>query len=236
MADGIFTRTESLIGKDAVQLLSEKRVALFGVGGVGSFAGEALARGGIGNIDLFDSDTVDITNINRQLIALNSTVGRDKVAVMKSRMEDINKSIKVTANKIFITPQVAAEIDFKKYDYILDCIDNVTAKIALCELSKAAGVPIISAMGAGNKLDPTAFKVADIEKTSVCPLARVMRLELRKRNIKKVKCIYSTEISAKPDSKGQGKPTPASISFVPSVMGLIMAGEVIKDLSGGKLI
>ncbi len=233
MEDAIFARTAALIGDAAVDLLATKRVALFGVGGVGSFAGEALCRGGIGSIDLFDSDTVDITNINRQLIALSSTVGKDKVEIMKSRMEDINSSIKVNAHKVFVTPDYLAQLDFSKYDYIVDCIDNVTAKIALCQGAKAANVPIISAMGAGNKLDPTAFKVADIEKTSVCPLARVMRLELRKRNIKGVKCVYSTEIGVKQNSPEGQKPTPASISFVPSVMGLIIAGQVIKDLIGG---
>lgn len=229
-----FDRTKQLIGRSAVEKLADCRVAVFGIGGVGSFVCEALARGGIGNLDLFDSDTVDITNINRQLIALDSTVGKFKTDVMKERIADINPVAKVTSNKVFITPEVADRMDFTKYDYVVDAIDNVTAKIALCQRAFENKVPIISAMGAGNKLDPTKFQIADIEKTSGCPLAKVMRVELRKRGIKGVKAAFSPQPAIKPEKSeervGSGRPSPASISFVPSVMGLIIAGEVICDL------
>lgn len=225
MADDRFSRTKNLIGAEAVEGLSNASVAIFGIGGVGGFVTEALARSGIGHFLLVDSDTVDITNINRQIVALDSTVGKSKVQVMKSRILDINPDADVEIRECFYLPDNADEFDFSKYDYIVDAVDTVTAKINIISKAKECGVPVISAMGAGNKLDPTAFKVADISKTKVCPLAKVMRYELKKRGIKDVKVVYSEE---DPVLKLQ---IPASISFVPSVAGLIMAGEVIKDLS-----
>ena len=234
--DGRFSRTQNLIGEEAVKRLANCRVAIFGVGGVGSFVSEALARGGIGALDLYDSDKVDITNINRQIIALDSTVGRYKTDVMKERILDINKDALVTSNILFVTPEKGKEIDFSKIDYIVDAVDNVTAKIFLAEKANEFRIPIISAMGAGNRLDNQNFKVGPIEKSSGCPLARVMRLELKKRGIKGVKAVYSdkpperfeNDLSENPQ-KGR---TVSSISFVPSLMGLIIAGEVIKDLIG----
>ena len=225
MADDRFSRTKNLIGAEAVEGLSNLSVAIFGIGGVGGFVTEALARSGIGHFLLVDSDTVDITNINRQIVALDSTVGKSKVQVMKSRILDINPDADVEIRECFYLPENADEFDFSKYDYIVDAVDTVTAKINIISKAKECGVPVISAMGAGNKLDPTAFKVADISKTKVCPLAKVMRYELKKRGIKDVKVVYSEE---NPVLKLQ---IPASISFVPSVAGLIMAGEVIKDLT-----
>lgn len=229
-----FDRTEKLIGRVAVEKLENSRVAVFGVGGVGSFVCEALARGGVGNLDLFDSDTVDITNINRQLIALDSTVGKYKTDVMRDRIVDINPNARVLSNKVYITADSARSIDFSKYDYIVDAVDNVTAKIALCEGACKNSVPIISAMGAGNRLDSRHFEIADIEKTSGCPLAKVMRVELRKRNIKGVKAAFSKQPCLKQggtdNADGAVRPAPASISFVPSAMGLLIAGEVICDL------
>lgn len=229
--DQRFKRTAALIGQDAVGLLNGCKVALFGLGGVGSFVAEALARSGVGEIDIFDNDTVDITNLNRQLIALESTIGRLKTEVTAERLKQINPNIKVGEYPIFITPAETEKIDFEKYDYVIDAIDNVTAKISICQRAREKGIPVISAMGAGNKLDPTQFKVVPIEKTEGCPLARVMRLELRKRNIKGVKAAFSKE----PPIKGnESEKSPASIAFVPSVMGLIIAGEVIKDIIGKK--
>ncbi len=231
--DKRFDRTCSLIGIKSVERLQESKVAIFGIGGVGSFTAEALARAGVGCIHIFDNDKVDVTNINRQLIALESTVGKYKVDVMAERMLDINPNINVEKNALFITPEVTENLGFEGFDYVIDCIDNVTAKISLCQKAREMNIPVISAMGAGNKLDPTAFKVAPIEKTSVCPLARVMRRELKIRNITGVKAVYSEEPAIKPTDLTALKPTPASISFVPSVAGLIIAGEVIKDLIGG---
>ena len=225
MADDRFSRTKNLIGAEAVEGLRNASVAILGIGGVGGFVTEALARSGIGHFLLVDSDTVDITNINRQIVALDSTVGKSKVQVMKSRILDINPDADVEIRECFYLPENADEFDFSKYDYIVDAVDTVTAKINIISKAKECGVPVISAMGAGNKLDPTAFKVADISKTKVCPLAKVMRYELKKRGIKDVKVVYSEE---NPVLKLQ---IPASISFVPSVAGLIMAGEVIKDLT-----
>lgn len=225
--DERFLRTAALIGEDSVKILSESKVALFGLGGVGSFVAEALVRSGVGEIHIFDNDTVDITNINRQLIALDSTVGRLKTEVMAERLKQINPEVIVCEYPIFITPDEAEKIDFTKFNYVIDAIDNVTAKIALCKKARENNLPIISAMGAGNKLDPTKFEIAPIEKTSVCPLARVMRLELRKRNISGVKAAFSKEPAIK---NNMAEKSPASIAFVPSVMGLIIAGEVIKDI------
>lgn len=225
-------RTEMLLGKKSVDRLKSKRVIVFGVGGVGGYVCEALARTGVGEIILVDNDTVSLSNINRQIIALHSTVGRSKVEVMKERILDINPQIKVEAYNTFFTPETSGEFDFTSYDYVVDAIDTVKGKIELVVLCNNANTPIISSMGAGNKLDPCAFKVSDIYKTSVCPLARVMRTELKKRGIKKLKVVYSEEkpISQEISESTEKKRTPASVAFVPSVVGLIVASEVIKDL------
>ena len=235
-----FSRTELLIGKEGMERLSNSRVAVFGVGGVGGYTVEALARSGIGELDLIDNDQVALTNLNRQIIATTKTLGRDKVDVAKERVMEINPSAKVNIYKKFYLPETKEEFDFTKYDYVVDAIDTVSGKIALVEQAKEAGVPIISSMGAGNKLDPTAFRVADIYKTSVCPLAKVMRRELKKRGIRKLKVVYSEEMPIVPEKNAemeQAEPTqkrqvPGSVAFVPSVVGLIIAGEVIKDLVG----
>ena len=235
-----FSRTELLIGKEGMERLSNSRVAVFGVGGVGGYTVEALARSGIGELDLIDNDQVALTNLNRQIIATTKTLGRDKVDVAKERVLEINPDAKVNIYKKFYLPETKEEFDFTKYDYVVDAIDTVSGKIALVEQAKEAGVPIISSMGAGNKLDPTAFRVADIYKTSVCPLAKVMRRELKKRGIRKLKVVYSEEMPIVPEKNAemeQAEPTqkrqvPGSVAFVPSVVGLIIAGEVIKDLAG----
>lgn len=229
-----FSRTELLIGKDAVETLHHKRVAIFGVGGVGGFAAEALARSGVGILDLFDKDTVSISNLNRQIIATYDTIGKNKVDVMKERILSINRNAVVNTYPVFYLPENAEDYDFTQYDYIIDAVDTVTAKLTLVEQAYKAGTPIISAMGAGNKLDPTAFEVADINKTSVCPLAKVMRRELKKRGIPKLKVVYSKEQPLKPQYEKtpmERKVAPGSIAFIPSVSGLIIASEVIKDLS-----
>lgn len=229
-----FKRTDALIGSEALGKLNNAKVAVFGIGGVGGYVAEALARSGIGHFLLVDSDEVDITNINRQIIALDSTIGKSKVSVMKERIIDINPSADVEIRECFYLPENSNEFDFSKYDYIVDAVDTVTAKINIITKAKECNVDVISAMGAGNKLDPTAFKVADISKTKVCPLAKVMRYELKKRGIKDVKVVYSEEepITSGIEADGESKrrSTPASIAFAPSVMGLIMASEVIKDL------
>lgn len=235
MSDDRFLRTAQLVGNDALDKLKHSYVAVFGIGGVGSYALEALVRSGVGAFDIFDSDNIDITNINRQIIALESTVGRPKVEVALERMLDINPNIKANANKLFITPELIEQMDFSKYNYVIDAVDNVTAKIAICTKARNQNIPVISAMGAGNKLDPTCFEVAMIEKTSVCPLARVMRTELKKRGITGVKAVYSKE-PAKTVGEVDGNrrsPTPKSIAYVPSVAGLILAGEVISDIMKG---
>lgn len=223
--EGQFSRTEGLLGEEAVKHLHDCRVAVFGVGGVGGFTVEALARSGVGIIDIIDKDTICESNLNRQIIALHSTIGRDKVDVLKERILEINPQAVVNAHKCFFLPETRGQFDFSQYDYVVDAVDTVTAKIELVMACNEAGVPIISSMGAGNKLDPTAFEVADIYKTSVCPLARVMRRELKKRDVKHLKVVYSKE---EPVVRRE---TPASIAFVPSVAGLIIAGEVIKDLT-----
>lgn len=227
-----FSRTELLIGKNAVEKLAKSRVAVFGVGGVGGYVVEALVRSGVGTLDLIDNDDVSISNINRQIIATTKTVGRSKVEVAKERALEINPDVKINIYQMFYTPDTASQFDFSQYDYVVDAIDTVGGKLSLVEMSKLAEVPIICAMGAGNKLDSTKFEVADISETSVCPLARVMRTELKKRNISDVKVVYSKEIPQKSDllDEKTGKSIPGSISFVPSVVGLIIAGEVIKDL------
>ncbi|MGN1420385.1 MAG: ThiF family adenylyltransferase [Eubacterium sp.] len=230
-----FSRTELLLGKEAVEKLSKSRVAVFGVGGVGGYTVEALVRSGLGNIDIVDNDTVSLTNLNRQIIALHSTVGKYKVDVLSDRIKDINPNCNVRAYKTFYTPETAGEFDFSDYDYVVDAIDTVKGKIELVMQAKEANVPIISSMGAGNKVDPTAFEVADISKTSVCPLARVMRYELRKRGINHLKVVYSREAPVSPREESDevlsgGRQIPGSTAFVPSAVGLIIAGEVIKDL------
>ena len=231
-----FIRSELLLGENSTHILQTKRVAIFGVGGVGGYVAEALGRSGVGALDLFDNDTVSITNINRQIVALHSTVGRLKVDVMKERLLDINPDIKVSTYPVFYLPETADEIDLSVYDYIVDCIDTVSAKIDLVVRADALGVPIICAMGAGNKLNPMGFEVADIYKTSVCPLARVMRRELKARGIKKCKVVYSREEARTPlaldrvDKQEGRRSTPGSLPFVPSAAGLLLASEVVYDL------
>lgn len=245
-----FSRTARLLGEDSVVRLSKSRVAVFGVGGVGGYVAEALARSGIGTLDLIDNDTVALSNINRQIIALHSTVGRYKVDVARERALDINPEMTVNSYKEFYTPETSGKFDFMAYDYVVDAIDTVAGKLELIMQAERTGTPIISSMGAGNKLDPTRFEVADIFSTSVCPLARVMRYECRKRGIKKLKVVYSKEkpirpiedmsISCRkhcicpPDTARkctERRDIPGSTAFVPSAAGLIIAGEVIKDLT-----
>ena len=245
-----FARTQLLLGVDAMERLKKSRVAVFGVGGVGGYSVEALARSGVGAIDLIDDDKVCLTNINRQIIADVKTIGKYKVDVAKDRILGINPKCKVTTHQCFYLPENAGDFDFKEYDYVIDAVDTVTAKINLVIQANECGVPVISSMGAGNKLDPTAFMVSDIYKTSVCPLAKVMRRELKKRNIKKLKVVYSKEqpivpmedesISCRshcvcpPGAERKctdRRAIPGSVAFVPSVVGLIIAGEVIKDLT-----
>lgn len=229
-----FSRTELLLGEEALERLKKARVAVFGVGGVGGYAVEALARSGVGALDLIDNDTVALSNLNRQIIALHSTIGQHKVDVAKARVHDINPDCEVRVYKTFYLPETAEEFDFSAYDYVIDAIDTVKGKLGLAQQAQDAGTPIISSMGAGNKLDPTAFEVADIYKTSVCPLARVMRCECRKRGIKKLKVVYSKEVPVRPktvsEETGVRRDIPGSLAFVPSVAGLILAGEVIKDI------
>lgn len=228
----ILSRTENLIGKEAVEKLRGARVAIFGIGGVGGYVVEALARAGVGALDLVDNDKVSLSNINRQIIALHSTVGEWKTEIAAKRVKDINPEITVRTHNLFFLPETAAQFDFSGIDYVVDAIDTVSGKIALIESAKGQNIPVISSMGTGNKLNPTAFEVADITKTSVCPLARVMRRELKKRGIEHVKVVYSKEepLTSGEVNEETGKAIPASISFVPSVAGLIIAGEVIKDL------
>lgn len=234
-----FSRTRLIFGDESMKKLSESHVIVFGVGGVGSYAVEALVRSGIGSIDLVDNDEFSLTNLNRQLYALHSTLGKYKVDVAAERIKDINPLCNVKTFRTFFTPETSGEFDFTSYDYVVDCIDTVKGKVELILKAKEAGVPVISSMGAGNKVDPLQFKVADIYKTSVCPLARVVRGELKKRGIKQVKCVFSTEPALKiqpgldAEKKGNGT-APGSNAFVPSVCGLIIAGEVIKDISEKK--
>lgn len=230
----VFSRAELLLGKEKLEKLRKARVAVFGIGGVGSFAAEAIARGGVGHIALIDGDTVSLTNINRQLVALHSTIGRNKTAVMAERIHDICPETEVVEYPVNYTAENKDLIDFASYDYIIDAIDMVTSKLLLIEEAKKAGTEVISCMGTGNKFDPTLFEVADISKTSVCPLAKVMRKELKDHGIKGVKVVYSKEIPMKPaDSAETGKrQIPGSLSFVPPVAGMILAGEVIKHIVG----
>jgi ThiF family. len=246
-----FSRTELLLGKEAIEKLNNSRVAVFGLGGVGSFTVEALVRSGVGHLDLIDDDRVCLTNLNRQLIATRKTIGKPKVEVMKERILDINPKAEVVTHRCFFTHETADQFDFTLYDYVVDAIDTVSGKIEIIVRCKEKNVPVISCMGAGNKLDPTKFEVADIYKTSICPLAKVMRKELKARGIKSLKVVYSKEPPMKPIEDMEiscknncicppgterkctaRRQVPGSVSFVPSVAGLIIAGEVIKDLIG----
>ena len=246
-----FSRTELLLGKDGIEKLASSRVAIFGIGGVGGYTVEALARSGVGTFDLIDDDKICITNINRQIYALRSTVGKYKVDVAKDRILDINPNAIVNTYKTFYTPETADEFDFSQYDYVVDAIDTVVGKLKIVEKAKEAKVPVISSMGAGNKMNAAMFEVTDIFKTSVCPLAKVMRQELKKRKIRKLKVVYSKEVPIKPNDDIEisckkhcvcpprtvrkctaRRQIPGSNAFVPSVVGLIIAGEVVKDLIG----
>ena len=246
-----FSRTQLLLGGEAMKKLSESRVAVFGVGGVGGYACEALVRSGVGHFDLIDDDKVCLTNLNRQIIATRKTVGKYKTDVMKERMLEINPDVDVTIHKCFFLPDNADEFPFSEYDYVIDAVDTVTAKLELVMKCRELNVPIISSMGAGNKLDASAFRVADIYKTKMCPLAKVMRRELKKRGVKKLKVVYSEEKPTRPIEDmsvscrtncicppgaahkcTERRDIPGSVAFVPSVAGLIIAGEVVKDLTG----
>lgn len=246
-----FSRTQLLLGESAMQELANKRVAVFGIGGVGGYACEALVRSGIGAFDLIDDDKVCLTNLNRQIIATRKTVGKYKTEVMKERMLEINPNVDVRIHNCFFLPENADKFPFDEYDYIIDAVDTVTAKISIIMKANELGIPVISSMGAGNKLDPTAFMVADIYKTMVCPLAKVMRRELKKRGVKKLKVVYSEEQPTRPIEDmsiscrtncicppgaehkcTERRDIPGSVAFVPSVVGLIIAGEVIKDIAG----
>ncbi len=234
--DNYFSREELLIGKEAIEVLKNSRVAVFGVGGVGGFVVEVLARCGVGTIDVIDNDVVDPSNINRQIIATADTIGQEKVNVVEQRIKSINPNAVVNKHRCFFLPETAKDFDFTRFDYVVDAIDTVSGKIEIILQAKKAGVPVISCMGAGNKLDPTAFVVTDIYKTSVCPLARVMRQKLKKLGVQDLKVVYSTEKAMKPnyppDMPPQRKAAPGSVAFVPSVAGIIAGGEVIKDLIG----
>ena len=233
-----FLRTEMLLGSEAIRRLQKARVAVFGLGGVGGYAVEALARSGVGSLDLIDSDTVSVSNLNRQLLATHSTVGMLKVDAARNRVLDINPDCIVRTYPVFYTPDTAGQFDFTQYDYIVDAIDTVTGKLALVERAKAADTPIICSMGTGNKLDASAFRVADISKTAMCPLARVMRKELSKRGIRHLKVVYSQEEALPPtgweeEAAALGKrQIPGSVAFVPGAAGLLLAGEVVRDLTG----
>ena len=234
---GQHTRSIPLLGEDGLAKLQGARVAVFGIGGVGGHLCEALARAGVGELHLFDKDEVSLTNLNRQAVALHSTIGQPKVEVMKARIADINPDCRVITHEVFYLPENADDYDLAQYDYIADAIDTVSAKIELICRAKTAGTPIISAMGAGNKLDPSAFRVADLAKTQVCPLAKIMRRELGARGIRHLRVVYSEEKPHPSKLPGEhGKHTPASLSFVPPVMGLIMAGEIVRELSGAEIL
>lgn len=244
----VFIRTEALLGKENMDRLAEAKVAVFGVGGVGGYVAEALARSGVGHIELIDHDTVAESNLNRQIIATYDTIGKYKVDVMEERILSINPSAKVKAHKCFYLPENKDTFDFSEYTYVVDAVDTVTAKLLIIEEAKKAGVPVISSMGTGNKLDPTQFEVTDISKTSVCPLAKVMRKELKDRGIKNVKVLYSKELPIKPadilrdagefakeGEQKQKKAVPGSVAFVPSVAGMIIAAEVVKDICNNSI-
>ncbi len=237
-----YSRTQFILGKEAMDKLWRARVAVFGLGGVGGYVAEALARSGIGALDLIDHDTISPTNLNRQILATQETIGRDKAAVAAERVAAINPQIRVNARKVMYLPETADSFDFSQYSYVVDAIDTVTGKLTLVQAAKAAGVPIISSMGTGNKLDPTAFRVGDISETSVCPLARIMRKECRKRGIDRLKVVYSLEDPINPQlppddpawaELPEGRNAlPGSVCFVPAVAGMILAGVVIKDIAG----
>ena len=224
-----FSRTELLLGEEAMEILKNARVAVFGIGGVGGYVTEALARSGVGALDLTDKDRVCLSNLNRQIIATHKSIGKYKTEVMRERILDINPEAEVRTHECFYLPETKGEFDFSSYSYVVDAVDTVTAKLSLAEEAKAAGVPMISSMGAGNKLNPFLFETADIYETSVCPLARVMRRELRKRGIDHLKVVYSKEAPLRPLREADG---PGSTAFVPSVAGLLIASEVIRDLTG----
>lgn len=236
-----FSRTALLLGEPAMDKLRRSRVAVFGIGGVGGYTVEALARSGIGTLDLIDNDTVSLTNLNRQIIALHSTIGQYKVDAAAARLRDINPDIQVNAHRCFFLPETAEQFDFSEYDYVVDAIDTVKGKIEIIMRAKAAGVPVISSMGAGNKLDPSALRVTDIYQTKVCPLARVMRYEMRKRGVKSLKVVYSEELPVQTDPAltaeclaaegGERRNIPGSNAFVPTAAGLLIAGAVIRDLA-----
>lgn len=238
----IFSRTAILVGEEGVKKLNNSRVLIFGIGGVGGYVCEALARSGVGSFDLVDNDMVSESNINRQIIATHDTVGRYKTEVMRERMLSINPKVEVKVHNCFYLPETEKDFDFSQYDYVIDAVDTVAAKISIIVKAKEAGVPVMSAMGAGNKLNPGRFKVADIYKTDVCPLAKVMRRELKKRNVKHLKVVYSDELPIKPmENKEEGAPVsnapgarkkiiPGSIAYAPAIAGLMIAGEVINDL------
>lgn len=236
-----FARTRLLLGDNALERLANARVAVFGIGGVGGYVTEALARSGVGALDLVDSDTVDITNLNRQIVATTKTLGEYKVDIMARRVRDINPQCRVAVHKCFYLPDTADRFDFRSYDYIVDAVDTVTAKLQLIMQAKACSTPIISSMGAGNKLDPTRFEVADIYDTSVCPLAKIIRKELRKRGVSNLKVVYSKEPPLHPSGVGganqpgdaSARPAPGSVPFVPPVVGMIAASEVVRDLIAG---
>lgn len=237
-----FSRTELLLGREGVERLARAHVAVFGLGGVGGYAAEALVRSGVGTLDLVDSDRVSLTNLNRQILATQKTLGRYKADVARERALEINPEAAVNARKVFYGPDTAGAFDFSQYDYVVDAIDTVTGKLALIQQALEAGTPVISCMGAGNKLDPTAFRVADIYETSVCPLARVMRKELKRRGVRRLKVVYSQEPPRNPEGTlyqeslaGEvRRQVPGSVAFVPAAAGLILAGEVVRDLALGK--
>ena len=230
-----FQRTAALLGEEAMQRLQSARVAVFGVGGVGGYVCEALVRSGVGTLDVFDKDDVSVTNLNRQIIALHSTIGQDKVSVLADRMRDINPAVAINEHKMFYLPENADEIDLSAYDFVVDAVDTVAAKIELAVRCERLGVPLIAAMGAGNKLDPSKLQIADVYKTNICPLARAMRTTLRKKGVKRLTVAYSTEEPLRPaqaidDGSGRRKDVPASAAFVPSAMGLLIASHVVRSL------
>ena len=237
MTENPFARSAAMLGEDAMTRLQAARVAVFGVGGVGGYVCEALVRSGIGTLDVFDKDDVSVTNLNRQIIALRSTVGQDKVSVLAARMRDINPDVVINEHKVFYLPENADDFDLSQYDYVVDAVDTVAAKIELAVRCEQLNVPLIAAMGAGNKLDPSKLQIADVYKTSVCPLARAMRTTLRKKGVKRLTVAYSTEEPLRPveaiDNGGMRKDVPGSMAFVPSAMGLLIASHVVRQIAFG---
>ena len=237
MTENPFARSAAMLGEDAMTRLQSARVAVFGVGGVGGYVCEALVRSGIGTLDVFDKDDVSVTNLNRQIIALRSTVGQDKVSVLAARMRDINPDVVINEHKVFYLPENADDFDLNQYDYVVDAVDTVAAKIELAVRCEQLNVPLIAAMGAGNKLDPSKLQIADVYKTSVCPLARAMRTTLRKKGVKHLTVAYSTEEPLRPveaiDNGGMRKDVPGSMAFVPSAMGLLIASYVVRQIAFG---